>query len=121
VDGNEQCSSNVKEAPSLKRNKCNSIAKVRKWYDTYLRYGSFLKDDQILIVPATFQKCKDNQVIKFLDFLTSVITDYLLKCRVMKYLIFLHVIKKKCCWWGFHDKHQSISGDPQWQKGWRAL
>jgi len=26
VDGNEQCSSNVKEAPNLKRTKCNSIA-----------------------------------------------------------------------------------------------
>jgi len=29
VDGNEQCSSNVKEAPNLKRTECNSIAKVR--------------------------------------------------------------------------------------------
>jgi len=26
VDGNEQCSSNVKETPNLKRTKCNSIA-----------------------------------------------------------------------------------------------
>jgi len=30
VDGNEQCSSNVKEAPDPKRTKYNSIAKVRK-------------------------------------------------------------------------------------------
>jgi len=30
VDGNEQGSSNVKEAPKPKRTKCNSIAKVRK-------------------------------------------------------------------------------------------
>ena len=37
VDGNEQCSSNVKQAPNLKRTKCNSIAKARKWDDTYLR------------------------------------------------------------------------------------
>jgi len=29
-DGNEQCSSNVKEAPPPKRTKNNSIAKVRK-------------------------------------------------------------------------------------------
>jgi len=36
VDGNEQCSSNVKDASNLKRTKCISIAKVRKWDDTYL-------------------------------------------------------------------------------------
>jgi len=34
VDGNEQCSSNAKEAPNPKRTKCNSIAKVRKWKGT---------------------------------------------------------------------------------------
>jgi len=68
VDGNEQCSSNVKEAPNPKRTKCNSIAKVRKWYDTYLRYGFFLPDDQIPNVAATFQKCKNNRDIKFLAF-----------------------------------------------------
>jgi len=33
VDGNEQCSSNVKEAPNPKQTKCNSIAKVRIWGD----------------------------------------------------------------------------------------
>jgi len=44
VDGNEQRSSNVKEAPHPKRTKCNSIAKVRKWDDTYFRYGFFLPD-----------------------------------------------------------------------------
>jgi len=42
VDGYQQCSSNAIEAPKPKRTKCNSIAKVRKWDDTYLRYGSFL-------------------------------------------------------------------------------
>jgi len=36
VDGNEQCSSNVKGAPNPKRTKWNSIAKVRKWDGTYL-------------------------------------------------------------------------------------
>jgi len=41
VNGNEQCSSNVKEAPNPKRTKCNSTAKVRKWDDTYLIYGFF--------------------------------------------------------------------------------
>jgi len=30
MDGNEQCSSNVKEAPNPKWSQCNSIAKVRK-------------------------------------------------------------------------------------------
>jgi len=68
VDGNEQFSSNVKEAPNLKRTKCNSIAKVTKWDDTYLRCGFFLPDDQILNVAATFQKCKNNRVYKFLAF-----------------------------------------------------
>jgi len=57
VDGNEQCSSNVKEAPNSKRTKCNSIAKVRKWDDTYLRYGSFC---YILDLADAFQKCKNN-------------------------------------------------------------
>jgi len=68
VDGNEQCSSNVKEAPPPKRTTCNSIARVRKWDNTYLKYGFFLPDDQILNVAATFKKCKNNRVIKFLVF-----------------------------------------------------
>jgi len=34
----------------------------------YLRYGFFLLDDQILNVAATFEKCKNNQVIKFLAY-----------------------------------------------------
>jgi len=46
VDGNEQRSSNVKEAPDPKRTKCNSIAKVRKWDGIYLRYGFFLPNSQ---------------------------------------------------------------------------
>jgi len=52
VDGNEQCCSNVKEAPNPKRTKCDSTDKVRKWDDTYLRCGFFLPDDQILNVTA---------------------------------------------------------------------
>jgi len=32
------------------------------------RYGFFLPDDQILNVAATFQKCKNNRVVKFLPF-----------------------------------------------------
>jgi len=58
VDGNEQCSSNVKEGPDRKRTKCNSIAKIRKWDDTYFRWGFFLPDDQILNVAAKLKKCK---------------------------------------------------------------
>jgi len=68
VDGNEQCSSNVKEAPDPKRSKCNSIAKIREWDDTYFRYGFFLPDDQILNVAAKIQKCKNERVIKYLAF-----------------------------------------------------
>ena len=65
VDGNEQCSSNVKEAPNLKWIKYNSIAKLRKWDNTYLIQGSFY---QILNVGDAFQKCKNNWAIKFLAF-----------------------------------------------------
>jgi len=62
--------------------------------DTYFRYGYFLPHDHILNVAATFQKCKNNRVIKISCFLTSVITVYLLKRLATKYLIFLQVI---CC------------------------
>jgi len=68
LNGNEQCSSNVKEAPNPKRTKCNSTAKLRKWDNTYLRYGFILPDDQIQNVAATFQKCKNNRAIKFRAF-----------------------------------------------------
>ena len=50
VVGNKPCSSVVSETPPPKWTKCNSIAKVRKWDDTYLRYGFFLPDDQLLNV-----------------------------------------------------------------------
>ena len=50
VVGNEPCSSVVSETPPPKRTKCNSIAKVRKLDDTYLRYGFFLSDEQLLNV-----------------------------------------------------------------------
>jgi len=68
VDGNEQCSSNVKEAPNPKRTKCNAIAKVMKWNGTYCRYGFFLPDGQILNVANKFHKCKNNRAIEFLAF-----------------------------------------------------
>jgi len=60
VDGNEQCSSTVKEAPNPKRTKCNAIAKVRKCNGTYFGYGFFLPDGQILNI--------EDRVIKFLAF-----------------------------------------------------
>jgi len=66
ADGNEQCSSNVKEAPDPKRTKCNSFDKIDKWDDTYFRYGFCLPDDQILNLAAKFKKCKNKRVIKFL-------------------------------------------------------
>ena len=68
MDGSEQCSSNVEEAPDPKWTKCNSIAKVRKWNGTHFRYGFFLPDGQILNVAVIFQKCKNNRVIKLLAF-----------------------------------------------------
>ena len=48
VDCTEQCCSNVQEAPPSKRTKCDKTVKVRKWNETYLKYGFFLPDDQIL-------------------------------------------------------------------------
>ena len=35
------------EAPPSKRTKCNKTSKVKKWDETYLKYGFFLPDDQI--------------------------------------------------------------------------
>ena len=35
------------EAPPSKRTKYNKTAKVRKWDETYLKYGFFLPDNQI--------------------------------------------------------------------------
>ena len=35
------------KAPPSKRTKCNKTSKVRKWDETYLKYGFFLPDDQI--------------------------------------------------------------------------
>jgi len=68
VDGNEQCSSNAKETPNPKRTKCNSVAKVRKWDDTYLRYSFFLRDDQILNVAATNRNARTTESLNFLLF-----------------------------------------------------
>jgi len=68
VDCNEQCSSNVNEAPDSRRTKYNSIVKIRKWDDKYFRYGFLLPDDQLLNVAAKFQKCNNKLVIKFLAF-----------------------------------------------------
>jgi len=92
VDGNERCSSNAKEAPPPKRTKFNSIDKVRKW-DNVFEIRVHLPNDQILKVAATFKKCKYNRVVKYLAFLSSVITAYLLKSLITKYLIFLQVIR----------------------------
>jgi len=65
VGGNEQCSSSIKEADNPQRTECTSIAKVRKWDDTHLGNGFFLRN---LNVADTFQKCKNNRVITFLAF-----------------------------------------------------
>ena len=43
LNEDEQCSISVKGAPNAKRTKCNSIAKARKWDDTYLRYVFFAR------------------------------------------------------------------------------
>ena len=89
VDGNEQCSPNVKEAPNPKRTKCNSTAKVRKWDDTHLRYGFFLRNFECSRYIPEMQEQPSHQIFWFLTF---VITVYLLKCLIREYLIFLQVI-----------------------------
>ena len=57
VDGNDQCSSNVKEAPNPKRAECNSIAKLKNGTTRIWDMSSFR---QILNVADTFQQCKNN-------------------------------------------------------------
>jgi len=65
MDGNEQSSSTVNEAPNPKVTKCNSIAKVRKSDDTYFRYGFF---SQNLNVEDTFQNARTTESLTFLFF-----------------------------------------------------
>jgi len=43
VDGNEQCSSNVKKSSNPQCTECTSTDKGRKRDDTHLRYGLFLR------------------------------------------------------------------------------
>jgi len=71
VDGNVQCSSNIKEAPNPKRTKCNSIANVVKWNGTCFRYGFFLPGDQILnvAVVAARRHSKNAKTTESLNFL----------------------------------------------------
>jgi len=89
VDGNEQCSSNVKEVPNPKRTRCNSTAKVRKWDDTHLRYEFFLRNFECSRYVLEMQKQPSHYICWFL---TSVIAVWLLKYLIKKYLIFLQVI-----------------------------
>ena len=67
VDGYQQCSSNAIEAPEPKRTKCNSVAKVRKWDDTYLTYGSFLWNSECSRYVPEMQE--QHQSIESLNFL----------------------------------------------------
>jgi len=90
VDGNEQCSSNVKEASYPQRTKCTSTAKVRKWDDKHLSYEFFLRNFQCSRYIPQMQKQSCHYISCFLS---SVITVYFLKCLKTKYLIFLQVIR----------------------------
>jgi len=44
VDGNEQCCSSITEASDPQRTECTSTAEVRKWDDTHLGNGFFLRN-----------------------------------------------------------------------------
>ena len=90
VAGNEQCSSNVKEAPNPKRAKCNSTAKLRNWDDAHLRYGFCLGNFECSRYIPGMQEQPSHSIFWFLS---SVITVYLLKCLIKIYLIFLQVIR----------------------------
>ena len=46
-NSSESVESIEQEAPPSKRANCNETAKVRKWDETYLKYGFSLPDDQI--------------------------------------------------------------------------
>jgi len=111
VDGNEQCSSNAKEAPNPKRTKCNSIAKVRKWNGTYFRYGFFLPDDQILNVAAVAARLhsKNARTTESLNFLflnfcnnclfvemsNNDILDFLTSTVIRVFLIFVNGVPRQ--------------------------
>ena len=73
-------------APNPKGTKCNSIGNDRKWDDTYLRYGYFLPDDQILNIATSFQKCKNNWVDKYLPYKFSAAV------LLLHYVFFYHVV-----------------------------
>jgi len=90
VDGNEQCSWNVIEVPYPKRTRCNSTAKVRKWDDIRLRYGLFLRNFECSRHIPEMQEQPSHYICWFL---TSVITVYLLKYLINKYLIFIQIIR----------------------------
>ena len=67
VVGNEPCSSVVSETPPPKRTKCNSIAKVRKWDETYLRYRSFFWNSECSRCVPEMQE--QDQSVESLNFL----------------------------------------------------
>jgi len=102
VDGNEQCSSNVKEGPDPKLTKCNSIAKVIKWNDTYFRHGFFLPDDQILNVAAAVARLhsKNARTTKLLKFLLHNFCNNCLFVEVSNNDIF-HFLTSNSCFFNF--------------------
>jgi len=51
-----------------KRTKCNSIAKVRKWDDTYLRYGSFSYNSECSRYVPEMQEHQSIESLNFLLF-----------------------------------------------------
>jgi len=83
-------SSSIKEPSKPQRTDCTSTVEVRKWDDTHLRYGFFLRNFECSRNVPEMQEQPSHCILAFL---TSAITVYLLKCLTTKYLIFLQVIR----------------------------
>jgi len=86
----------LKESPNLKRTKYNSIAKVRKWDDTYLIWEFFFAKFWMYQIHS--RTARTTNPLNFLLF--NFCNNYL----------FVEVSNNKIFPWGFHDKREIISG-----------
>jgi len=120
VDGNEQCSSNVNDASNPQRTKCTSTAKENG--TTHISdTGSFC---EILNVADTFQKCKNNRVIKFFCFLITVYVKGGSMTNAKVYQGFHDDKKVEEHWCRWNSRHTCfeapfrLTGWPYWLTGW---
>ena len=93
MDGNGQCSSNVKEASDPQRTKCTSKVKVRKWDDTHLRYGFLLRNSECSRYIPWMQERPSHYISCFFYFCNNCLFVEVSNNEIFKYLIFLQVIR----------------------------